>query len=114
MKLNPPASPSGQWAEKGLYNVVSFINNLKDQLVQYSPVRRRIFLLDDYSAHIGDYVKDEFLKIMPAAKTGDVQGNYMDFHHPDKTYYTAFEMELILVKLRRHPKSIPLPSREKG
>ena len=46
VKLNPHAGYSVQWAEKESYregNVVTFINNLKGQPVQFFPARRRIF-----------------------------------------------------------------------
>ena len=60
VKLNPPAGSSVQWAEKGFYRedkVLKFISNLSSQLVQFCVARRRISLLDNYSAHVCDDVK---------------------------------------------------------
>ena len=51
------------------------------------PARRRIFLLDDYSANLGDDVKEALynkgylLRIIPEAITDNVQGNDTDFQH---------------------------------
>ena len=80
-----PKTPAGslvQWAERGSYgedNVLAFINNLIGQPVQFSPARRCIFLLDDYSAHLGDdvkkalYNKGYLLRIIAGGITGDVK-----------------------------------------
>ena len=51
------------------------------------PARRRIFLLDDYSANLGDDVKEALynkgylLRIIPEAIADNVQGNDTDFQH---------------------------------
>ena len=90
----------------------------KGQSVQFCPARRCIFLLDDYSADLGDDVKRAFynkeylLRIIPGGITDNLKEFNTDLHHPVKTYCRTLEMELMLEKLRRNSKSIPSPSRE--
>ena len=74
--------------------------------MQFCPVIRHIFLLDDYSARLGDDVKKALhnkgyiLRVIPGGIKGNVQGNDTDFHHPVKAYHRTLEMELMLEKLQ--------------
>ena len=53
--------------------------------------KRKIFMLDDYSAHLDSAAKESltkrgyFLVILPGGITGDLQVNDIDLHHPLKT-----------------------------
>ena len=60
VKLNVPNNVSMQWAPKGSYrleHVLKFIKNVPAQPCSLFPGKRKIFILDDYSAHLHPEVK---------------------------------------------------------
>ena len=74
VKLDPPAGVTVQWAPKGSYRVehmVNFCSRVPVQSCALFPQKRKIFTLDDYSAHLDPQIKEElkkqgyFLVILP-------------------------------------------------
>ena len=122
VKLNPPPSISIQWAPKGSYrleHVLKFIEKVVPaQPCALFPKKRKIFTLDDYSAHLDPAVKEAlykkgyFLVILPGGITGDLQVNDTDLHHPAKFSYREKEAALMIEKLRANPEKIPTPNRD--
>ena len=79
VKLNVPNNVSVQWAPKGSYrleHVLKFIQEISTQPCSFFPGNRKIFTLDDYSAHLHPEVKEAlkkkgyFLVILPEGITG--------------------------------------------
>ena len=66
VKLNLPSDVSVQWAPKGYYrleHVLKFINRVVPaQPCALFPQKRKIFTLDDYSAHLHPAVKEALWK----------------------------------------------------
>ena len=99
-------------------HVVKFCKQVPRQPTALFPKARKIFTLDDYSAHLDKEVKDAlydqgyFLVILPGGITGDLQVNDTDLHHPLKSAYREKESELMIKKLRDDPSKIPSPSRD--
>lgn len=121
VKLNPSKGVTTQWAPKGSYRLehdVNFCKQVPHQPTALFPKTRKIFTLDDYSAHLDKEVKDTlydqgyFLVILPGGITGDLQVNDTDLHHPLKSAYRERESELMIKKLRDDPSKIPSPSRD--
>ena len=84
VKVNPPAETSVQWAEKGSYrleHILEFIENLPTIPTAFAPEKRRVFTLDDYSAHLPKKVEDAFYKkgyfliVIGGGITGDLLVN---------------------------------------
>ena len=116
VKLNPPSGVTVQWAPKGSYrleHVLKFCNQVPAQPCALFPQKRKIFTLDDHSAHLDPAVKESlskrgyFLVILPGGTTGDLPVNDTDLHHPLKTSYREKEATLMIEKLRKHPDKIP-------
>ena len=119
--LNPPSGITVQWAPKGSYrleHVVKFCDQVPAQPCALFPQKRKIFTLDDYSAHLDPAVKKSlakrgyFLVILPGGITGDLQVNDTDLHHSLKTSYREKEAALMIDKLRENPDKVPSPSRD--
>ena len=121
VKLDPPAGVTVQWAPKGSYRVehmVKFCSQVPVQSCALFPQKRKIFTLDDYSAHLDPQIKEElkkqgyFLVILPGGITGDLQVNDTDLHHPLKTLYREKESALMIDLLTENPGKIPAPNRD--
>ena len=121
VKLNPPSGVTVQWALKGSYSlehVVKFYAQVPAQPCALFPPKRKIFTLDDYSAHLDPAIKEPlskrgyFLVILPGGITEDLQVNDTDLHHPLKASYREREAALMIKKLRENPDKIPSPSRD--
>ena len=91
---------SVQWALKGSYrleHVLKFIKEISTQPCSFFPGNRKIFTLDDYSAHLHPEVKKAlkkkgyFLVILPEGITGDLQVNDTDVHHPLKSLKSSYQ-----------------------
>ena len=91
---------SVQWAPKGSYrleHVLKFIKEISTQPCSFFPGNRKIFTLDDYSAHLHPEVKEAlkkkgyFLVILPEGITGDLQVNDTDVHHPLKSLKSSYQ-----------------------
>ena len=82
------------------------------------PKKRKIFTLDDYSAHLDPAVKEVlwkkgyFLVILPGGITGDLQVNNTDMHCPFKALYRDKESALMIQKLQEHPNKVPSLTRD--
>ena len=91
VKLNPPSEVSAQWS----LHVVKFCIHVPAQpfLFVLFLQKRKIFTLVDCSIHLDPGVKElltkrgNFFVILPRDKTGDLQVNNRDLHHPMKTSY---------------------------
>ena len=103
-----------QWAERGSYredNVLTFINYLKGQPVQFCPARRRIFYLGDYCARLDDGVRKALHNVITKKYYGflptcqNVLKNIVNGRIKN-------QIELMLEKLRQNPERIPSPSRD--
>ena len=115
LKLTVPNNVSIQWAPKGSYRLehnLKFIEKVPAQPCSLFPGKRKIFTLDDYSAHLHPEVKealkkkDYFLVILPGRITGDLQVNGTDVHHPLKSSYQEKESLLMIEKLQENPDKI--------
>ena len=100
VKLNVPNNVSVQWDPKGSYrleHVLKFIEKVPAQACPLFPEKRKIFTLDDYSAHLHPEVKKAlkkkgyFLVILPEGITGDLQVNDTDVHHPLKSLKSSYQ-----------------------
>lgn len=81
VKVNPLTGVTVQWAPKGCYrleHMVKFCNQTPVQSCALFPQKRKIFTLDDYSAHLDPQIKEVlkkqgyFLVILPECITGDL------------------------------------------
>ena len=120
VKLNPPSAVRVQWAPKGscrLEHVLKICKEVHVQTCALFPQKRKIFTLDDYSAHLDPAVTESlskrgyFLVILPGGITGNLQVNDTDLHHPLKTSHREKKATLMTENLRKHPDKIPSPSR---
>ena len=120
-KVSPPGKISVQWAEKGSYrleHVLAFIEKLPTIPTAFTPEKRIIFNLDDYSAHLPKEVEDAlhkkgyFFIVIGGGITGDVQVNDTSYHQSVKSAYRDLEMELMLDLLKTDPTKIPTPTRD--
>ena len=81
--------------------------------IHFAPEKRRIFTLNDYSAHLVPEVEEAFFKkeyfliIIARRITGDIQVNDTSYHRQVKALYCKHEMELMLKKLQKDPKESP-------
>ena len=81
------------------------------------PSKRRIFTLDDYSAHIVPEVdellfkKGYFLIIFGGGITGELQVDNTSYHQL-KANYRKKEMQLMIEMLETNPGKIPAPGRD--
>ena len=121
VKLNPPSGSTVQWAPKGSYrleHVVKFCDQVPAQPCALFPQKRKIFTLDDYSAHLDPAVKESlskrgyFLVILPGGITGDLQVNDTDLHYTLRASYREKEVALMIEKLRENPDKILSPSKD--
>ena len=96
VKLNPPSDVTLQWPSKGSYrleHVIKFCEQVPAQPCALFPQRRKIFTLDDYSAHLDPSVKEalkkrfNFLIILPGGITDDLQVNNTGLHHDLESFY---------------------------
>ena len=120
VKLDPPSGVTVQWAPKGSYrleHVQNFCDKVPPNPCALFPQKRKIYSLDDYSAHLDPSVQDSLLKrgyfliVMGGGITGDLQVNDTDMHHPLKEAYREKESSLMIEKLRENPEKIPSSSR---
>ena len=109
VKLSPPSDVTLQWVPKRSYRLdraIKFCDQVPAQPCAFFLKRRKIFTLDDYSAHLDPSVKEAlkkrgcFLIILPGGKTGDLQANDIDLHHDLKSSYPQKELLLMIEKLR--------------
>ena len=121
VKLNVPNNVSVQWDPKGSYrleHVLKFIEKVPAQACPLFPGKRKIFTLDDYSAHLHPEVKKAlkkkgyFLVILPGCITGDLQVNDTDVHHTLKSSIREKESLLMIERLQENPGQIPSPNRD--
>ena len=79
--LNSPSDVTLQWVSKGLYkleDVNKFCDYVPAQPCALFPQRRKIFTLNDYSAHLDPSVKEAlkkrgyFLIVLPGGITDDL------------------------------------------
>ena len=104
VKLNPPSEVSAKWS----LHVVKFCIHVPAQPFLFVSFlqKHKIFTLVDCSIHLDPSVKElltkrgNFLVILPRDKTGDLQVNNRDLHHPMKTSYHGKEAFLMIEKLR--------------
>ena len=110
VKLNPPSDVTIQQGSKGscrVERVMKFCDQVPAQPCALFPQKRKIFTLDEYSAHLDPAVKESLRKrcyilfIVSGGITGDLQVTDTDLHHP---YHKAL---LMIEKLREHPDKIP-------
>ena len=118
-KVTPPGKISVQWAEKGSYrleHILAFIEKLPTIPTAFTPGKRIIFTLDDYSAHLPKEVEDAlhkkgyFLIVIGGSITGGVQVNDTSYHRSVKSAYRDLEMELMLDLLKIDPTKMPAPT----
>ena len=120
VKLNPPNNINVQWAEKCSYrlqHVLEYIKRLPHVPVMFSPEKRNIFPLDDYSAHpkeVESVLKDKvyFLIAIGGGITGDMQVNDTTYHRVVKAAYRKREMKLMIDLFKEHPDKIPASNRD--
>ena len=65
VKVNPPEQATAQWTDKGSYrveHVLKYIESLPTIPIHFTPEKRRIFTLDNYSAHLVREVEEAFFK----------------------------------------------------
>ena len=120
-KLNVPNNVSVQKDPKGTYrlkHVLKFIEKVPAQPCSLSPGKRKIFILNEYSAHLHPQVKEAlkkkgyFLVILLGSITGDLQVNDTDVYHPLKSSSREKESLLMIEKLQENPDKIPSPNRD--
>ena len=121
VKVSPPEQATAQRSDKGSYrteHVLKCIESLPTVPIHFAPEKRRIFTLNDYSAHLVPEVEEAFFKkeyfliIIARRITGDIQVNDTSYHRQVKALYCKHEMELMLKKLQKDPKKIPQPTRD--
>ena len=119
--VNPPDRATVQWSDKGSYtveHVSKCIESLPTIPIHFAPEKRRIFTLDDYSAHLVPEVEEAFFKkgyffiIIGGEITGGIQANDTSYHKQVKSLYCKHEMELMLEKLQKDKKKFPKPTRD--
>ena len=115
----PPPNVNIQWSESGSYrleNILELVETLPKIPQIFGIGKYRIYLLDDYSAHVHPDVKQALLKkgwILVAfggGITGDLQVNDTSLHHPLKSVYRDKEEQALTTKLSQEDK-IPCLSR---
>ena len=85
VKVNPPERATAQWTDKDSYrveNVLKYTESLPTIPIHFTPEKRRIFTLDNYSAHLVRELEEAFFKkgyfliiIIGGGITGDIQVN---------------------------------------
>ena len=85
VKVNPPERATAQWTDKDSYrveNVLKYTESLPTIPIHFTPEKRRIFTLDNYSAHLVRELEEAFFKkgyfliiIIGEGITGDIQVN---------------------------------------
>ena len=65
VKVNPPERATAQWIDKGSYkveHVLKYIESLPTISIYFTP-EKRVFILDDYLAHLVSEVEEAFFKM---------------------------------------------------
>ena len=81
--------------------------------INLTPEKRRIFTLDDDSAHFIPEVEEAFFKkgsfliIIGGGITGDIQVNDISYRRQAKPFYRKHEVELMLKNLQKDQKKNP-------
>ena len=118
--LDIPAGVHVQWAPKGSYRLETMlgtISHLENKYNMFSHKNYAVYVLDDYSVHISDDVKEAFLArghilvVIGGGITGDIQVNDTHIHHHLKKEYREHEAQLMFDQLKADPTKIPSPSR---
>ena len=119
--LNHPAGIKSHWAPKGSYRLNTMLDtiaNLPNRYNIFTQSNYAIYILDDYSVHITDEVRNALLAkgyilvVIGGGITGDVQCNDTHIHRLLKKNYRQLEANLMMEMLRKDSNKIPSPSRD--
>ena len=94
------------------------IANLPNRYNIFTQSNYAIYILDDYSVHITDEVRNALLAkvyilvVIGGGITGDVQCNDTHIHRLLKKHYGQLEANLMTEMLRKDSNKIPSPSRD--
>ena len=120
-KLNRPPGIKSHWAPKGSYRLNTMLDtiaNLPNRFNMFSQSNYALYILDDYSVHITDEVKEALLAkgyilvVIGGGITVDIQCNDTHIHHPLKKKYRELEAQEMIEMLQKDPGKIPSPSRD--
>ena len=120
-KLDPPSGVHFQWAVKGSYRIEQMLETIKHLPNKSNPFTCKnfdIYVLDNYSVHCTDEVKQALLSrgyvpvVMGGGITGDIQINDTHLHSRLKSIYREKESSLMIEQLKENPNKVPSPNRD--
>ena len=125
-KLKRPTGVTTLWSPKGSYRLDTMIKTIKqlpnntaqDCMPGRTYKKWLLMVLDDYSVHVTNEVRQELLKrgyvlvVMGGGITGDVQINDTHLHQRLKAAYRNRETALMMEQLEMRPDRVPSPSRD--